>query len=85
MRCSRCSGNVYVDKVTVEGTRFDIACIMCGERKFLDAKTSKFAAKLYKKYSLDLEHTSVFSLHELWLFRQQAIYELNKRLASNVV
>lgn len=48
MYCKRCNGNVYVDKTTIQGTRFDVACLMCGWRNFCDAKTNKFAEKLYK-------------------------------------
>jgi hypothetical protein len=48
MRCKTCNGNMYVDKTTVEGTRFDIACLMCGRRKFVDAKTNAFGKKVFK-------------------------------------
>lgn len=48
MFCSTCKGNVYVDKTSVSGTAFDLACLHCGRRWHMDAKTSDLAGKIYK-------------------------------------
>jgi hypothetical protein len=49
MYCKACRGNIYVDKTTVEGTRFDLACLLCGWRKSVDAKTNPLAKVLYQE------------------------------------
>jgi hypothetical protein len=49
MYCKTCNGNIYVDKTTVSGTKFDLACLMCGWRTTADAKTNALAAKLFKQ------------------------------------
>jgi DNA-directed RNA polymerase subunit RPC12/RpoP len=52
MYCKRCQGNMYVDRVTAEGTRFDIACLQCGYRVFANAKTNSLAKLLYRQHHL---------------------------------
>jgi hypothetical protein len=52
MYCKNCGGNVYVDKTTVQGTKFDLACLLCGWRKSVDAKTNALAKVLYKQISV---------------------------------
>lgn len=52
MHCKVCGGNVYVDKVSVQGTRFELACLQCGRRLDADAKTNSFAKYLYRTLRL---------------------------------
>lgn len=52
MNCKTCGGNIYVDKVTVQGTRFELACLHCGRRRDADAKTNTFAKSLYRGMNL---------------------------------
>lgn len=49
MYCKNCRGNIYLDKTTVRGTEFDLACLLCGWRKSVDAKTNALARELFKK------------------------------------
>jgi hypothetical protein len=49
MYCQKCSGDLYVDKSTITGTKFDLVCLYCGDRKFLDAKTNAFSKYLFDK------------------------------------
>jgi len=79
-RCARCGGNAYLDKALVQGTRFDIACIHCGQRKIVNAKTSKNAAIIFNYYKLN-ELTPVGGdLHRKYLAKVASIKSLNDRL-----
>lgn len=39
MKCSRCSGTVFLDRVFTDNKNFETSCLMCGERKFIGKET----------------------------------------------
>jgi len=49
MYCKNCGGNVFPDKTTVQGQKFDLACLLCGWRKTVDASANPLAAEILKK------------------------------------
>ena len=36
---SRCNGRLFLDRVFTDNTSFEVACLHCGERKFIKKQT----------------------------------------------
>lgn len=50
MNCGRCGGRVFVDRVFSENRNYEVACVLCGGRRFIN-KDSVFGRWLHKKES----------------------------------
>lgn len=48
MKCMKCSGRVFLDRVFSDNKNFETYCVMCGDRKFI-SKESGLGAWLAKK------------------------------------
>lgn len=35
MKCRKCSGRVFVDKMFTENVDYETFCILCGDRRFI--------------------------------------------------
>lgn len=49
MFCRKCGGRVVIDRVFSEGRKFDVACLICGKRGFVDRDTNAFGRWLQKR------------------------------------
>jgi hypothetical protein len=49
VRCKKCTGRVFIDRVYTDGMRVELFCIICGARWMLDNRKSKFAAWVLRK------------------------------------
>lgn len=47
MKCHRCSGKVFLDRVFSDNKNFETYCILCGDRKFVskDSELGQWLAK----------------------------------------
>lgn len=48
MKCRRCSGRVFLDRVFSDNKNFETSCILCGDRMFI-AKETELGRWLTKK------------------------------------
>jgi DNA-directed RNA polymerase subunit RPC12/RpoP len=39
MKCTRCSGRLLLDRVFSDNTSFEVACLQCGDRKYVNKNT----------------------------------------------
>lgn len=51
MKCSKCSGKLFLDRTFSDNENFEVYCIMCGLRRFISKKT-EFGTWLAKRESL---------------------------------
>ena len=49
MKCKRCKGRVFVDRVYSQNLRVEFFCIMCGKRWMVKKETNRFAQWVAKK------------------------------------
>jgi hypothetical protein len=49
MKCSKCQGRVFVDRVFNSDTRSELFCLMCGKRWMIKNDKNGFSSWLYKK------------------------------------
>ncbi len=47
MRCGKCQGRTFLDRVFSDNKNYEVACIQCGDRKFI-SKESEFGRWLTK-------------------------------------
>lgn len=45
--CSKCSGRVFLDRVFSDNKNFELFCVICGDRKFIN-KDSKIGELIYE-------------------------------------
>ena len=43
MKCKKCKGRVFVDRVYSQNLRVELFCIMCGKRWMIKKETNRFA------------------------------------------
>jgi DNA-directed RNA polymerase subunit RPC12/RpoP len=48
MICTRCSGRLFLDEVFSDNTSYEVACLHCGDRKFV-SKNTEFGQWLGKR------------------------------------
>lgn len=48
MKCKRCSGRVFLDRIFSENKNHETSCVMCGDRRFIE-KDSEFGLWLTKQ------------------------------------
>jgi hypothetical protein len=49
MKCKKCTGRVFVDRVYSQALRVELFCIMCGKRWMIKKDTNKFAQWIAKR------------------------------------
>ena len=42
MKCDRCSGRVFIDRVFSQKLHMELFCILCGRRWMINKETNKF-------------------------------------------
>ena len=54
MNCKKCSGRVFLDRVFSDNKNFEVYCMLCGDRKFVnkDTELGKWLAKMESKRML---------------------------------
>ena len=50
MKCRRCRGRVFLDRVFTDNKNFEMYCILCGAREFV-SKSSELGKRLEKMES----------------------------------
>lgn len=50
MKCRKCSGRVFVDRIFTENKNYETFCIICGDRRFI-SKGSELGRWLHKMES----------------------------------
>lgn len=61
MRCQKCQGRVFVDRVFSQKLHMELFCIMCGKRWMVNKDTNAFGRWLEQKdreYAKDLSISS---------------------------
>lgn len=48
IQCDKCTGAVFVDRTFTENKNYELFCILCGKRTFVN-KHSRFGAWLHKQ------------------------------------
>lgn len=49
MKCGKCGGRLFVDRVFSQKLHLEIFCILCGKRLMINKETSKFGRWLDQK------------------------------------
>lgn len=39
MKCQRCGGRMFLDRVFTDNTSFETSCLLCGRREFVNKNT----------------------------------------------
>lgn len=39
MKCKRCGGRVFLDRIFTENKNFETSCILCGDRQYINKDT----------------------------------------------
>lgn len=58
MACPKCSGRLFLDRVFSDNKNFELYCVICGARDFVD-KESEFGTWLAKAESQRLRNASL--------------------------
>ena len=48
MKCRKCTGRVFLDRVFSDNKNFETSCILCGDRRFI-SKETEFGQWLAKR------------------------------------
>lgn len=59
MKCQKCSGRVFVDRVFSQKLSVELFCVLCGKRWMIDKDTNRFGKWLEIK---EREHEKNFSI-----------------------
>lgn len=59
MKCQRCRGRVFVDRVFSQKLHVELFCILCGRRWMINKDTNAFGRWLEQK---DKEHAKSYSI-----------------------
>ena len=59
MKCSKCRGRVFVDRVFSQKLSVELFCVMCGKRWMIDKETNRFGRWLERK---EREYEKSFSI-----------------------
>lgn len=51
MKCRRCNGRIFLDRVFSDNKNFETSCIICGDRRYIgkDTETGEWLAKKEKE------------------------------------
>jgi hypothetical protein len=61
MKCSKCNGRVFVDRVFSQKLHVELFCIMCGKRWMLNKDTSALGRWLEKTEINQQKNLAIFS------------------------
>jgi hypothetical protein len=59
IKCQKCGGRVFVDRVFSQKLHVELFCILCGKRWMINKETSAFGRWLERK---DSEHAKNYSI-----------------------
>ena len=59
MKCMKCRGRVFVDRVFSQKLHMELFCILCGKRWMINKETNAFGRWLEQK---DNEHAKDYSI-----------------------
>lgn len=59
MKCQKCKGRVFVDRVFSQKLHVELFCMQCGKRWMINKETSAFGKWLEK---MDQKHAKNFSI-----------------------
>lgn len=59
MKCQKCGGRVFVDRVFSQKLSVELFCVLCGKRWMIDKDTNRFGKWLEIK---EREHEKNFSI-----------------------
>lgn len=59
MKCQRCGGRVFIDRVFSQKLHIELFCVMCGRRWMLNKENNRFAKWLEQK---EQEHKRTFAI-----------------------
>lgn len=59
MRCKKCDGRVFIDRVFSQKLHMELFCVMCGKRWMINKETNALAKWLDDK---ELQHRKSFSI-----------------------
>lgn len=54
MKCKRCTGRVFLDRVFSDNKSFELYCVICGDRRFVgkDTELGKWLEKMERERML---------------------------------
>jgi hypothetical protein len=61
MKCKRCNGRVFIDRVFSQKLHMELFCVMCGKRWMINKETNALAKWLDQKESLYAKNFSISS------------------------
>jgi DNA-directed RNA polymerase subunit RPC12/RpoP len=61
MKCQKCGGRVFVDRVFSQMLHMELFCIMCGKRWMINKESSRFGKWLEEKENRNKKAYSISS------------------------
>jgi len=61
MKCKKCNGRVFVDRVFSQKLHIELFCIMCGKRWMVNKDTSSLGKWLEQREKLQLKDLAISS------------------------
>jgi DNA-directed RNA polymerase subunit RPC12/RpoP len=61
MKCQKCGGRVFVDRVFSQMLHMELFCIMCGKRWMINKESSRFGKWLEEKETRNRKAYSISS------------------------
>ena len=61
MRCQRCSGRVFIDRVFSQKLHIELFCILCGRRWMINRELNRFGKWLDQKETRHKKSFGIFS------------------------
>jgi predicted nucleic-acid-binding Zn-ribbon protein len=61
MKCSKCQGRVFVDRVFSQKLHVELFCMMCGKRWMINKDTSALGKWLEKRENIQLKAFGISS------------------------
>jgi hypothetical protein len=61
MRCKKCDGRVFIDRVFSQKLHMELFCVMCGKRWMINKETNALAKWLDEKEYLHKRSSSISS------------------------
>jgi hypothetical protein len=60
MKCERCEGRLFLDRVFTDNMSFEVACLHCGDRKFISKKSEMGMWLAKREMVMDAETNGLF-------------------------
>jgi hypothetical protein len=61
MKCDRCSGRVFIDRVFSQKLHIELFCILCGRRWMINRETNRFGRWLSQREENHKRSFGIFS------------------------